>query len=63
MEGKTDKLALGFRNRLSMLMLYNSETLEHLWNAINFQSRTDLDEYDAKTTNQKFINDLWSHYC
>jgi len=46
-----------------MLMLYNLETLEHLWNAIDFQSRTDLDEYDAKITNQKFINDLWSYYC
>jgi len=32
--------------------------LEHLWNTINFQSRTDLDEYDTKATNQKSINDL-----
>jgi len=41
-----------------MLMLYNSETLEYLWNAIDFQSRMDLDKYDAKATNQKSINDL-----
>ena len=41
-----------------MLMLYNLETLEHLWNAIDFQSRTDLDEYDTKVTDQKSINNL-----
>jgi len=39
-------------------MLYNLETLEYLWNAVDFQSRTDLDKYDTKATNQKSINDL-----
>ena len=46
-----------------MLMLWNSETLEYIWNAVDFQSRIDLDKYDTKTTNQKSINDLWSHHC
>ena len=41
-----------------MLILQNSETLEYLWNAIDFQSRTDLDKYNTKVTNQKSINDL-----
>jgi len=35
-----------------MLMLWNSETLEYLWNAIDFQSRIDLDKYNTKVTDQ-----------
>jgi len=33
-------------------MLWNSETLEYLWNAIDFQSRIDLDKYNTKVTDQ-----------
>jgi len=63
LEDKTNKLVSNFRDKLSILILYNSETLEHLWNTIDFQSKTDLDEYDTKVTNQKSINNLWSHHC
>jgi len=36
-------------------MLWNSETLEYLWNAIDFQSRIDLDKYNTKVTDQSLL--------